>query len=301
MATSSRPAWCGETLSTAVRKTILRKRSQGCALREIASAVGFSHEAVRLVLKAHGNLPVRFPSHARPSSPCKVARCRRKRYCHGYCASHLGKLKRGTIDPTGKPIALCRTCRICGGSFFTSPRAAGRKMCDDCRPHPAKKRLPEDASALGDRVLRLSGRRLKPSAIAQGLSLPLSIVNSTIRKAQPTLNHGAIGKGLCARCDGKRNQFALHCDGCHEEIVIRQRDRLRRKYKRTPRCNKIGCRQSAVRDGFCLDCRAEWKNGKIKIDGRHVLVKCNHCPCRFVPGGDSQVCCVVCASPKMLK
>src|SRR5215471_3130697 len=41
-----------------------------------------------------------------------------------------------------------------------------------------------------------------------------------------------------------------------EDILIRQRERLRRKYKRTPRCNAIGCRRSAVRDGFCLDYRA---------------------------------------------
>jgi len=289
---ATKQSWHGENIPSSVKRVIFRMRQKGCVLQKIAAAVGYSRETVRVVLKADGHFPARVP---RPPRLCKIPGCNRKYFCRGYCSSHLGKLLRRTIDNKGKTISIARKCRICRGQFYVFARGHNRQMCDHCRPLGARKRSGSGRSAgRADEILRLRRCGRNASEIAEHLSLSVSAVSATLCQSQPPLEQGSISDGLCKRCGGKRNAFAKYCDGCHEIALVKQRERLRRKYKQVPRCNAIGCRFKPVSAGFCKDCREDFRSGRIDRKGKHRLTTCV-CSCRFIPTRNNQQRCLNCA------
>ncbi len=54
---SSKPVWHGEIIPSAVKRIVFTSGLKAVFLREIASVVGCSHDAVRLILKADGSFP----------------------------------------------------------------------------------------------------------------------------------------------------------------------------------------------------------------------------------------------------
>jgi lambda repressor-like predicted transcriptional regulator len=298
MVASEEKMWQGDSIPSSLTRIIFRMRSKGCVLREIASAVGYSREAVRLVLKLDGRFPPRVPYHKKPAKLCKIRGCKRKHRGHGYCDSHLGKLKRGTIDENGRAIPVPRTCRLCGRPFYVSALLGNRKMCHRCRPPlPEERSSFEEIALRHQTVLQFYRRGTQLPAISRTVGLSVSTVRAVVResKAQKTSpKQKKIDDGLCVKCGGMRNKSAFYCDGCHEVLMVKQRERLRKKYKQVPRCNAIGCRFKPVLDGFCQKCHTAWENGTIDAQGKHLLVTCTRCPCRFIPSRENQKLCLNC-------
>jgi DNA-binding CsgD family transcriptional regulator len=275
-------------------------RSQGYSLREIAAAVGYSHEAVRIVLYSMWRFPSRVALRKKPrlERGCKISGCRRKHSARGYCGAHRYRIKHGTMDEHGKPLPVRHICRICGNDFYVPARSANRIMCDKCRPP-----LPEERASLRDvakrhkRVLMLSKAGARLETIAGAVGLAPSTVRIILRNgsaSRPSLME-RVRAGLCAKCGEKRNRYSHNCDRCHEEAMVKQRNNLRLRYKQVPRCNAIGCRFKPVSRGFCGDCHSAWKAGKIDFQGKHVLSTCLECPCKFIPSRAGQRRCLGCA------
>lgn len=179
--------WQPRSLPRSVTQIILRMRSKGSALAKIAPVVGYSHETVRLFLKCDGRFPSRVPAAKRPVRPCKVGGCKRKHAAHGYCISHIEKLKRRTIDAAGRPLPVRLVCRNCGGPFYVSARSAMRKMCDRCRPPlPEERYKLKQARERHEKVLTLSKNGKDMDVIAKIVDLAPStvrqIVSSPARK-----------------------------------------------------------------------------------------------------------------------
>jgi len=277
-------------------------RRKACVLRQIASAVGYSRETVRQVLKLDGRFPSRVPYPQKPPRLCCVSGCKRKHSGRGYCVSHLGKLKRGTMNAKGRPIRLRRICRICGTPFYVPAPSASRAMCDECRPPlPDERSSYKEISNRHERVLQLKKRGKDLVAIGKIVALSVSSVRGIIREAQQPSLRQIRTSGLCEQCGEKRNRFARYCDGCHEVRLVKQRERLRRAYKQVPRCNAIGCRQKPMRDGFCTACHEAWRSRKIDDAGKHVLTACVQCRCRFIPRRVAQKRRISCSKKRSKK
>src|SRR5262249_50661278 len=109
-------------------------RRDGYSLREIAKTVGYSHEAVRIILNESRRFAPRVPLRAKPIRKCSLGSCNRKHRAHGYCGAHLARLKAGTMDEKGNALPVHRTCRICKKELWVPARSGQKKMCDECRP-----------------------------------------------------------------------------------------------------------------------------------------------------------------------
>jgi hypothetical protein len=176
-------------------------------------------------------------------------------------------------------------------------RSANRLMCDKCRPPlPEERASRRDVTKRHKRVSVLSKAGARLETIARTVGLAPSTVRIILREgssSRPSLM-GRVRAGLCSKCGEKRNRYARNCDRCHEEAMVKQRNNLRLRYKQVPRCNAIGCRMRPANRGFCRDCHAAWKRGKIDSEGRHVLSVCPRCSCKFIPDRKGQRYCRAC-------
>lgn len=277
---------------------IMRKR--GYPLREIGAAVGCSHETVRNILQRTGLFLSRVPLRKKLNIDrgCDIRGCVRKHCGRGYCGPHLVRIRAGTMDRKGNPLLLRRTCRICGKGFNVLPRSATRKMCDKCRPPVVRDGSHFKESAMRrKRVSSLRKRGISTASIARMIGRSPWTVWTMLRQRKrgtSRLKQARRKAGLCAKCGDKRNKFAAYCDNCHEKVMVSQRNRLRLRFKQTPRCNAIGCRMRPANRGFCRDCYAAWRRGKIDSEGKHVLSICPRCSCKFIPDREGQGHCRAC-------
>ncbi len=266
----------------------------------IAEAVGSSHEAVRSVLKRTGRFASRIALRKKPriERGCSVPGCGRKHRGRGYCGPHLARINAGTMDEKGNPVPVRRKCRICHKIFYAARRSAGRKMCDKCRPTfmPQAERI-EEFARRRKRVVSLYKRGTPVGAIAHMIQRSPWTVWMIMRQAASggySSQQTRVRAGLCGRCGERRNGFAFHCDGCHQALMVKQRNRLRLRYRQLPRCNAIGCRSLPVIGAFCRNCHSAWRRGEIDSEGKHALCVCKRCSCKFIPDRKRQKRCRAC-------